>query len=87
MRLMTEAGRIPEIGVTIEGEASVAQLDSEPLTTKDGVLLRLGVFDKTNPQWIVTARPTPTRPPQTYQVRLCCFVFQGSERLKATEML
>jgi len=78
IRLMTDAaGHIPEIGVTVEDEVERPAVQVlAPLTGKNGVPLRMCMYDMQKVLWIsgtgvtTSDRPSPTPPPPTYQVRL-----------------
>ena len=77
---MTDAvGHIPEIGVAVDDEAEQPSVQVlAPLTGKNGVLLRMCMFDMQKARWIsgsgvttsASGRPSATPPPPTYQVRL-----------------
>jgi len=81
MRLMTPADseRIPEIGVSVDSEVQsaadmpvpVAQ-PSRPFTMKNGVELKMCMYDNEKERWISGSQgdPTPIHPPSGYQVSL-----------------
>jgi len=67
MGLMTDAdaGRIPEVGVYVEGEQPTAQTD-RPLIGKDGRPVKALIHDKTRFESMTSS---PICLPPTYQVR------------------
>ena len=79
MGLMMDAGRIPEIGVTVDDgvQQHAVPVLLGPLTGPNGVPLRMRMYDIESQRWVGGAsgadpprRPSPKRPPPTYQVRL-----------------
>ena len=83
MRLMTPtvSERIPEIGVSVDDEAQsaasvpvpmpVAQ-PNRPFTGKNGVELKMCMYDKKKLRWVSGSQgnPSPIPPPLRYQVSL-----------------
>jgi len=76
MRLMTSSGRIPEIGVFVEGGAAaglaavlgVTQPALGPLIGENGVQIKMRMYDRTKLRWIMpmgdSTRAAPGRPPR-----------------------
>ena len=72
MRLMTltDAERIPEVGVFIEDELPIEP--GEPLIRKNGRPVKVRIYDFTRSKWIISYGSSSTSPPPTYQVRPYC---------------
>jgi len=83
---MTDAaGHIPEIGVTVDDEPAVQA--PAPLTGKNGVPLKMCIFDPSISKWVGghSASDTLPPPPPTYQVRLYILKFREADDSKPLE--